>query len=181
MKIIKYFLIFLLSIIKLSFSHPTIYSNIPRNQTCYGPTPAKIYSWHIHVLYWQNHKEHAEGARQLRQKFIETFSKYLKPGCHSLYHNNNMCMFEDSGPGGPFLTAQWAVFVTPEHFEKTVIWIMQNRGKYDVLVHPNSGCELADHSSWAFWGGNKWELDMTIFSHDYPFPWPDRRRSGGVI
>jgi len=50
---------------------------------------------------------------------------------------------------------------------------MQNRGNYDVLIHPNSGCELEDHSWWAFWGGNPWELDLSIMSHDMPFPWPD--------
>ncbi len=37
-----------------------------------------------------------------------------------------------------------------------------------ILVHPNSGCETEDHSSWALWGGNRWELDMTIFSCEAP-------------
>jgi len=41
------------------------------------------------------------------------------------------------------------------------------------LIHPNSGCELEDHTWWAFWGGNPWEIDLSAFSHDMPWPWPD--------
>lgn len=28
---------------------------------------------------------------------------------------------------------------------------MQNRGNFDVFVHPNSGWEHEDHAKWAFW------------------------------
>ena len=60
-------------------------------------------------------------------------------------------MFEDADhPEGPFLTSQWSVFVPLESFSQTVSWIMQHRGIYDILVHPNSGCELEDDSWWAF-------------------------------
>ena len=30
-------------------------------------------------------------------------------------------------------------------------WIMQNRGEFDILVHPNSGGEKLDHSEWCLW------------------------------
>jgi aromatic ring-cleaving dioxygenase len=153
-------------------AHPTFYPHVNRNETCFKPEPAKIYSWHIHVLYWQTNEGHSKGARELRSKFIDTFRSSLGKDCDSLFHNENLCMFEDTDhPDGPFLTAQWSVFVPLENFSQTVSWIMQHRGDYDVLVHPNSGCELEDHSWWAFWGGKSWDINMDAFSYDYPFPW----------
>ena len=53
------------------------------------------------------------------------------------------------------------------------MWMMQRKGEFSVLVHPNSGCEIEDHSWWAYWGGAPWPLDLTIFSYDQPFPWPE--------
>ena len=32
-------------------SHPTYYPEVNRNASCYNPTPAKIFSYHIHMLY----------------------------------------------------------------------------------------------------------------------------------
>ena len=32
-------------------AHPTYYPEVDRNVSCYNPTPAKIYSYHIHMLY----------------------------------------------------------------------------------------------------------------------------------
>ncbi len=48
-----------------------------------------------------------------------------------------------------------------------------------ILVHPNSGCETEDHSSWALWGGHAWELDMTIFSCEAPGCVPPPNSYGG--
>ncbi len=156
-------------------AHPTYYlnPNDRRNETCYSPTPAKIYSWHIHVLYWQSNEEDAKGARLLRENFRSAFEGTLgQKECNSTFHMENLCLFADiDKPDGPFLTAQWAVFVPIDHFYSTVSWIMQNRNGYDVLVHPNSGCEIEDHSWWAFWGGNPWQINFDAFSYDYPFPW----------
>jgi aromatic ring-cleaving dioxygenase len=82
-------------------------------------------------------------------------------------------MFEpDTQPVGPFLTAQWAIFVTNDLFSETVQWFTQHRGKYDVLIHPNSGCEIEDHSWWTIWAGNPWEINLDAMGHDQPFPWP---------
>ena len=42
-------------------SHSTHY-RVDRNETCFKDKPAKIYSWHIHLLYFYNDKSHLEGA-----------------------------------------------------------------------------------------------------------------------
>ena len=163
-------------------SHPTHYPQVNRNETCYNPEPAKIFSWHIHLLYWQINPTHTAGAFAIREKFIAAFKNKLGAPCTDLFHQSQLCMFEpDTQPVGPFLTAQWAIFVTNDLFAETVQWAMQNRGNYDVLVHPNSGCELEDHSWWAMWGGNPWEINLDAMSHDQPFPWPETKTTQELL
>ena len=100
------------------------------------------------------------------------FNKALGPDCHDLFHNDHTCMLDpDYAPAGPFPVANWSVFVLPEEIEPMMQWMIQHRGAYSVLVHPNSGCELEDHSDWTLWSGASYPLDMTAFSHDQPFPW----------
>lgn len=153
-------------------AHPTHYK-VDRNASCYDPEPAKIYSWHVHLLYWNTNVNNTAGAYVIREKFIAEFKDRLGPQCTDLFDQNQMCMFApDIQADGPFLTAQWAVFLKNEDFADIVPWFMQHRGNYDILVHPNSGCELEDHSWWCMWGGNPWEIDLSVMSHDEPFPWP---------
>ena len=38
-------------------AHPTIYPDVHRNTSCYLPTPAKIYSYHIHLMYIHTNKQ----------------------------------------------------------------------------------------------------------------------------
>lgn len=165
------------ALLNIVLGHSTKY-HVERNETCYKPTPAKIYSWHFHILYWQTRDDHTKGAFDLKEKFYQAFKNQLGPSCQSLFHQDKMCIFEpDEEPVGPFSTAQWAVYFLPEDFGVVVPWIMQNRGIYDVLIHPNSGCELEDHSWWAVWGGTPWQINMDAFGHDHPFPWPTKSTS----
>jgi DOPA 4,5-dioxygenase len=170
--------IIILAILGLIASHSTKY-NIDRNKVCYDPTPAKIYSWHVHIIYWQHVKSHTDGAYKIRDKFIEHFKDNLaKDECDDLFHNDHFCMFEpDRQPVGPFVTAQWSAYFLPEDFGVVVPWIMQNRGEYDILIHPNTGCELEDHSWWAAWGGKAWPINMDAFGHDEPFPWKEELKN----
>ena len=153
-------------------AHPTHYK-VDRNVSCFDPAPAEIFSWHVHLLYWNTNANNTAGAYVIRDAFIDAFKERLGAQCTDLFDQNQLCMFEpDRQAVGPFATAQWSVFVKPEDFGDVVPWFMQHRGDYDVLVHPNSGCEIEDHSWWAMWGGNAWEIDTSIMSHDQPFPWP---------
>lgn len=43
-----------------------------------------------------------------------------------------------------------------DYFASTVPWIMQRRGEFDLFVHPNTGCEVVDHTVWPVVGGTKW-------------------------
>ena len=158
-------------LLAVAMAHPTYY-DVDRNATCYNPTPAKIYSYHIHLLYFQQNQEHTAGAYKIREAFRNAFNSTLGPDCHDLFHNDNTCILDpDEGPAGPFPTAQWSVFVLPEHLGPMMGWIMQHKQEYSILIHTNSGCEVEDHSWWTVWGGQPWSLDLSIFSHDQPFPW----------
>ena len=93
----------------------------------------------------------------------------------------DICPFEiDWLPAGPFVTAQLSFFVPKAHYERAVSWSLQNKGDLDLLVHPNSGCEIEDHSIWAFWGGNSWPIDLTIFTCEYPGCGPTDQLSNNI-
>merc|ERR1712137_596902 len=81
---------------------------------------------------------------------------------------DKLCVFEMSPPGSGtnhhFTTENWAAFVPMDRCAEAIPWIMQNRQEYDVLVHPNSGCDGMDHMKWSLWGGNKWELRIPSMS-----------------
>ena len=49
-------------------SHPTYY-DVDRNLSCVEPQPAKIYSWHIHILYNHNDPKHMKGAMDIFDNF----------------------------------------------------------------------------------------------------------------
>ena len=131
-------------------------------------------SYHIHVLFWQNSQPNVDGAMAVRDAFINAFD--LGNDAHNCTidagdpaPNAAMCVFEvDWLPAGPFVTAQYSFFIPKEDLQKTQQWIAQNHAGYDVLIHPNSGCETYDHTIWAMWAGKEWEIDDSIFSCDYP-------------
>ena len=125
--------------------------------SCVDPNPAEISSYHIHLLYLQNNADNTAGAYQIREDFRAAFADVLGPDCHDLFFEDTNCMLDaDVEPAGPFPTANWSVFVLAGHLEKMMMWMMQRKGDYSVLVHPNTGCEVEDHTDWAFWGGNQW-------------------------
>ena len=97
--------------------------------SCVKPAPAKIYSYHIHLLYWQTNKPQTADAYAIRDLFRAKFQTKLGPDCHDLFHNDYNCMLDpDLGPAGPFPTANWSVFVLPENLQPMMEWMMQNRG-----------------------------------------------------
>jgi len=156
--------------------HPTFYNvGTPRNRSCFAKAPVKIFSWHIHVVYNDKQEKIKKQALMLLEKFKETFQSELGAPCTGLFHQNRLCVFEPEQAAGPFPVADWSIFVPVDHFASKVPWFMQNRVSngisLDVLVHPNSGCEIEDHSWWSMWGGEKWRLNDDALSYDKPYPW----------
>ena len=156
----------------MAVAHPTLYPDVYRNESCVYPKPAPVFSYHVHLLYRQTNQQEVIDANAIREELRQEFAAILGPDCHDLFHNDYNCMLDpDVGPAGPFPVANWSVFVLPEYLTQFTEWAIQNRGRFSVLVHPNSGCEVEDHSDWTLWSGQPYPLDITIFSHDKPFPW----------
>ena len=148
----------------------TVYKPPDYEGYCEGaPT---IYSYHIHVMFWQNNKPRTASALELREQFIKRFELEGKdceifPGDPAPGHE--MCVFEvNLEPAGPFTTAQYAFYIPPGDLLETSAWMLQHRGVQDVFIHPNTGCETNDHTKWYTFSGDKWPIDASIFSCDRP-------------
>jgi aromatic ring-cleaving dioxygenase len=48
-------------------------------------------------------------------------------------------------------------------FDRIIPWLDEHRNGLDVFVHGLSGNELKDHTEYAYWLGNEWPLDLSIF------------------
>ena len=63
-------------------------------------------------------------------------------------------------PLGPHTKPMFQVLLTPEMFGPVVSWLMLNRAGLDVLVHPETGDEIADHTKHVLWLGSPVALDL---------------------
>ncbi len=155
-------------------SHPTFYPRDALNPACNrADSPPEIYSYHIHILFWQSNNQSVTNAMNLRSAFMSEFGLVDGTPCDDsnvTHPPTTLCAFEPDypTPAPPFLTCEWAIFVPPSDYGRTVQWITQRRGNLDLFVHPNSGCEIEDHTLWPLWGGKPWELDVDAFHYDCP-------------
>jgi aromatic ring-cleaving dioxygenase len=100
-----------------------------------------IESFHVHVYF---DPETRIVAERIRQELAEEF--HLQPGrLHT-------------GPVGPHTKAMFGVTIVPEDITKVVAWLRQNHAGLSVLVHPESGDVLGDHTERALWLGRQLEL-----------------------
>ncbi len=51
----------------------------------------------------------------------------------------------------------------PLHFSEIVPFLMLNHGDHPVLIHPETGNDLIDHTAHALWLGQQLKLDLTRF------------------
>lgn len=140
----------------------------------YSPTnctaeSAPIWSYHVHVLFWPDNEQHSQKAAALKSLFEEHFNATF---CKGYFHQPDLCYFATvDKPQGPFLTGQWGCYVPLDRYAEVLSWFMQRRADLDVIVHPDTGCLVHDHTVWSLWGGYRWELDTSKLSHDQP--WDD--------
>jgi aromatic ring-cleaving dioxygenase len=121
---------------------------------------ATFYSFHIHVMFHQQVPANVAATLELRTKFAQHFN--VTRQCDDKRTDNttnppkDMCLLDwDVPPTPPFTTSEWAIFLPKEHFPLAAWWIMQNRGDFDIFIHPNTGCEVEDHRDWGMWGGHR--------------------------
>ena len=96
-----------------------------------------IRDYHAHIYFDASHQN---TARELRTRIGETFVVELG--------NWN------EKPVGPHPTWSAEIIFAASVFARLVPWLALNRAELSVLVHPNTGDDVADHTSHAMWLGS---------------------------
>jgi aromatic ring-cleaving dioxygenase len=99
--------------------------------------PAAIHDWHAHVYYEPATRPAAE---QVRADLAVAFPEARLGRWHD-------------APIGPHTRAMYQVAFAPVLLPTLLPWLMLNRRGLAVLVHPETGHDLADHTLHAAWLG----------------------------
>ena len=103
-----------------------------------------ISGYHIHIYY--DGEDGPEAARALRDALAERFDVEIG-------------MWRDT-PGGPHPAPMFQANFAVGLFADIVPWLMLNRGGLSVLVHPETGDDMADHGDYALWLGRSLAIDF---------------------
>jgi len=105
--------------------------------------PAAIVGWHAHIYYDPASRPRAE---TLREGIAAGFAVRL-----GRWHDQ---------PVGPHPQAMYQVAFGADDFAALVPWLALNRNGLDVLVHPETGDDVTDHTDHAIWLGTRLRLDI---------------------
>lgn len=106
-------------------------------------TTSEITGYHAHVYYDTASKPDAEA---LRAEIDAQFETVL-----GRWHDK---------PVGPHPHWSYQVAFEPDVFSSLVPWLALNRRGLNILLHPETGDALADHSTHAMWIGESVELRL---------------------
>lgn len=95
-----------------------------------------IEGYHAHVYYDGASRPDAE---RLRRALDERFAVLL-----GRWHDV---------PVGPHPISMYQVAFSAAEFARVVPWLMLNRGRQSILVHPLTGDDYEDHAHFALWLG----------------------------
>ena len=106
----------------------------------------EIKGYHAHVYYSPKSREKAARVREgLGARFRVRLGSW---------HDE---------PVGPHPVSMYQVVFSPGQFGDIVPWLMLNREGLDILVHPETGSNLADHTDHSLWLGRRLELNTKQF------------------
>eukprot|EP01135_Chromosphaera_perkinsii_P003795 Nk52_evm41s255 gene=Nk52_evmTU41s255 len=121
-----------------------------------------IKEFHAH-LYWEigNEKQY-ECAMHIRNALEKEF---VRPQEHNNHNNNGIVLGNvNKGKRGPHTKASMEIIIPKELVGAVVTALQLLRGEeISVLLHPLSGDDLKDHTTYAMWMGTPVELNLTIF------------------
>lgn len=106
---------------------------------------SKITGFHAHIYYDPASREAAARVRERLARFDVQLGSW---------HDE---------PVGPHPKSMYQVVFSPGQFGKIVPWLMLNREGLDVLVHPETGDNVRDHSDRCLWLGEKLKLNIGVF------------------
>ena len=102
-----------------------------------------IQGYHAHVYFDSMSRDKAISLR-------EPLTKYFQITLGKVHEN----------PIGPHPQAMYQVAFKSKEFGRIVPWLMLNRQKLSILVHPNTGKDLEDHESYPLWLGKSLMLNL---------------------
>jgi len=106
----------------------------------------KIIEYHAHIYF---EPEQAELAGELAAKICSEFD---------LSHGRL-----NTKPVGPHPTGSCLIIFQPALFADLVQWLMFNRNGLTIMVHPDTGHDLEDHSDHVIWLGDSMPVKLDIF------------------
>ena len=121
---------------------------MPTNSPVLFADPAAIQSWHAHVYYDPATRDVAEA---IRAGIAGAFPAAVLGRWHDV-------------PVGPHPRAMYQVAFAPALLPGLLPWLMLNRRGLDVLVHPETGRDLADHTVHAAWLGEVLPLRTDVLT-----------------
>jgi aromatic ring-cleaving dioxygenase len=107
--------------------------------------PSRIEGYHAHLYY---DPETRPTAARLRTAIGERFQ-----GRIGSWHDE---------PVGPHPVAMYQVAFAVEEFPAFVPWLMLNRERLNILVHPLTDDSVADHTRFALWLGTPLPLRVEV-------------------
>lgn len=110
---------------------------------------AAIRDFHAHI-YFEPGVTEATAAR-LRERVAERFPGALLGRWHAQ-------------PVGPHSRAMYQIAFPVALFADLTPWLMLNREGLAILLHPETGDDLADHTAHAVWLGDKLPLRLEAFT-----------------
>ncbi|MFO1048517.1 MAG: DOPA 4,5-dioxygenase family protein [Geminicoccaceae bacterium] len=103
----------------------------------------QVTAYHAHVYYEPQTRAAAELVREgLARQFAVRLGRW---------HDQ---------PVGPHTRPMYQVLFAADQFGAVVPWLMLNRRGLDVLVHPETGDDLTDHTQHALWLGKPLPLRL---------------------
>jgi DOPA 4,5-dioxygenase len=113
-----------------------------------GVDPAAIAEYHAHVYYDPNKTRGL--AERLRERVAAEFPQARLGRWHDeLVGPHSRSMYQIAFPSGMLVSF--------------LPWLMLNRGRLTVLVHPETGDDYRDHTAHAAWLGGALKLRLKAF------------------
>ena len=106
-----------------------------------------IKSYNVHIYYDGSTKTY---AASLRKRLSDLFSSEIEVG-----------RWRDKVPQGPHPVSHYQVAFPVEIFNKIVPFLALNRGNLNILLHPNTGDGLEDHTTNVMWIGPSLDLEIS--------------------
>ena len=107
-----------------------------------------IKEFHCHVYYLPHTRD---SAHKLREAMLPLAGGRLRISTRS------------DGTRGPHVLPMFGVHMDPADMPEVVGHLMKHHGPHPVLLHPETGHDLMDHTHHAFWLGGIQPLDFSIF------------------